>query len=82
MQNMKAISHTLFTRYKVLLHFIHNHNEHGRKWDNEGRDDLACRENQACDRAAKKAVAVIDLRFKNHGDGHGGKAFLAKTAQQ
>ena len=50
-----------------------------RPWDNEGRDDLACRANQACDRAAKKASAVVDQRFQHHGGGHGGIATLTKN---
>jgi hypothetical protein len=79
MHNMKATSGTLQRRFRTLLILTHKHNEHSRKWDNEARDDLACRANQACDRAAKKAAAVQDLRFQNHGAGHGGRAFLAKN---
>jgi hypothetical protein len=54
MHNMKAINKTLKTTLETDVRLIHNHNEHSRTWDNEGRDDLACRANQACDRAAKK----------------------------
>jgi len=79
MHNMKAIKEVLKTEYGTDTKLIHNHNEHGRNWNNEGRDDLPCRANQACDRAAKKIAAVIDQRFQNHGKGHGGIAFLAKN---
>jgi hypothetical protein len=57
---MKAINKTLKTSLETDVRLIHNPNEHSRTWDNEGRDDLACRANQACDRAAKKIAAVID----------------------
>jgi hypothetical protein len=76
MHNMKAIKEVLKSEYGTDTKLIHNHNEHGRNWNNEGRDDLPCRANQACDRAAKKIAAVIDQRFQNHGKGHGGIAFF------
>ena len=79
MHDMRAIEESLRTSYETQTHLIHNHNEHSRKWDNEARDDLACRANQACDRAAKKVAAVIDQRFQHHGPGHGGIAMLSKN---
>ena len=79
MHDMKAIKESRKTIYETRTHLVHNHNEHGRQWDNEGRDDLACRANQACDRAAKKIAAVVDQRFQHHGKGHGGIATLAKN---
>jgi hypothetical protein len=79
MHNMKAIKETLYSKHKTLIQLVHNHNEHNRKWDNERRDDLACRANQACDRAAKKIAAVLDQRFNNHGAGYGGIAILTKN---
>jgi hypothetical protein len=79
MHDMKAIKGTLSTTHGTHTRLVHNHNEHSRPWDNEGRDDLACRANQACDRAAKKASAVVDQRFQHHGIGHGGITTLAKN---
>jgi hypothetical protein len=76
---MKAITESLKLIYETRTHLIHTHNEHGRQWDNEGRDDLPCRTNQACDRAAKKIAAVLDQRFQHHGTGHGGIATFSKN---
>ena len=79
MHDMKAIKESLQFVYETRTRLVHNHNEHSRQWDNEGRDDLACRANQACDRAAKKVAAVVDQRFQHHGIGHGCIATLAKN---
>ena len=69
--DLQQVQRALRNQHNINLDVTHDHNEHGQPWNDEHRDSLTCRLNQACDRAADKAALAIDERFRPIDPGHG-----------